>query len=222
MEFVKLEKISKSFGRQQALGGIDLALREGEMSAVMGKSGSGKSTLLHILAGLMEPDSGIYYFQGEAIPFGKRRTMELFRERFIGVVLQNYALLSDRNIFENIALPLRYRRCKPTDIQREVTAIAGRMGIAPVLEKYPEELSGGECQRAAIARALIKKPRLLVADEPTGALDSQTGTAIMELLEQLRAEGNTIVIATHDREVARRCTKVFRLHDGVIQPSSRR
>lgn len=190
------------------------------MLAIMGRSGAGKSTLLHILAGLEKPNGGSYYFQDKDITQLSYKELALFRKNNIGFILQNHALIEDKNIFDNVALPLLYGKASKKEIYSKVLKILQEMGLEDKVDQYPSELSGGEAQRIAIARALINDPDLILADEPTGSLDEETEQTILNLFTQLNRIGKTFILVTHDETVANVCNRVIRLKDGYIHDGS--
>ncbi|MDD6353200.1 MAG: ABC transporter ATP-binding protein [Lachnospiraceae bacterium] len=217
MELLSLKNISKYYGKKQqikALDGFSAIVQEKEMLALMGKSGSGKSTILNIISGIDLTDSGNYVFEKEDITRKKGDAMTLFRRKNIGIVMQHFALVEDMDCFENIALPLRLEKVNKREIYNRVGEVANKLGIADKLKKLPRELSGGEAQRVAIARAIINKPKLILADEPTGALDEENSLKIMEIFKQLNDEGITLIVVTHDPEVAAKCRRTIWIKDG--------
>jgi len=219
---LRLSKINKYYrvGEHSlhVLQDVDLTIEAGEFAAVMGASGSGKSTLLNVLGILDTYESGEYTLDGTLIKNLSERQAAHYRNRFIGFVFQSFNLLPFKTAVENIALPLYYQGVP----RRRRNAIAlqylDRVGIKDWAEHRPAELSGGQKQRIAIARALISKPRLILADEPTGALDSETSKQIMDLLSEINQSGVAVLVVTHDHEVAARCHRIIRLKDGVVQP----
>ena len=195
-----------------ALKGIDLSIEEGEMVAIIGKSGAGKSTLLHILAAIDSYDKGSYLVDGVSVGDLKEKDRARFRNQKIGIVMQDYALID-----ENVQIPLIFGKVKGNDVRREkiMTALEN-VGLAELAKKPVRQLSGGQKQRVAIARALVNNPTFLLADEPTGALDSKTSGEIMDVFEKLNQGGKTVIIVTHDMEVAARCGRVIEISDGEI------
>jgi putative ABC transport system ATP-binding protein len=215
---VRLRAISKAYDdgatRHEVLTAIDLDVAAGELVALLGPSGSGKSTLLNIIAGLDAPDSGSVEVSGHNLGGMSERGRTLLRRRDIGFVFQLFNLIPTLTILENVLLPLELTGRRDPQAAR---ALLERVGLAGRARAFPEELSGGEQQRIAIARALAHQPRLLLADEPTGNLDSATGGRVLDLLTGLvREQGAAMVIATHSREVVERAHRVLTLHDGTI------
>lgn len=217
---VRLENIGKSYHKDKyeisILKSINCTINEGEMVALMGRSGSGKTTLINILSGLSKQTSGKYFFDSNDVSEYSIKKRDEFREKYIGIIVQNYALLSSMTAYENIALPLKYRKAGREEIKTKVGEISKNLDIENCLEKRIFQLSGGECQRVAIARALIKKPSLILADEPTGSLDSENERGIMNIFKQLKNMGNSIIIATHSKYVSECCDRVLEINDGNI------
>lgn len=197
--------------------GIDLSIEEGEMVAIIGKSGAGKSTLLHILAAIDSYDKGSYLVDGVSVGDLKEKDRARFRNQKIGIVMQDYALIDEYTIEENVQIPLIFGKVKGNDVRREkiMTALKN-VGLDELAKKPVRQLSGGQKQRVAIARALVNNPAFLLADEPTGALDSKTSGEIMDVFEKLNQGGKTVIIVTHDMEVAARCGRVIEISDGEI------
>lgn len=220
MDIIRVCNITKTFGikgaKVNALNGVSLNIKEGEMLAVMGKSGSGKSTLLNILGCLMKMDSGEYWYKNEKQDFASSRRMTVFRRDELGFIVQYFALIEDMNIYKNVALPLKYQKKKGAEIKERVNDVLRKLGIGDKAKAYPDELSGGQQQRAAIARAIVKEPEIILADEPTGALDEQTGNTIMDIFSAMNKQGKTIVIVTHDSKVAECCSRIIELRDGRL------
>ena len=200
-----------------ALKGIDLSIDEGEMVAIIGKSGAGKSTLLHILAAIDSYDKGSYLVDGVSVGDLKEKDRARFRNQKIGIVMQDYALIDEYTIEENVQIPLIFGKVKGNDVRREkiMTALKN-VGLDELAKKPVRQLSGGQKQRVAIARALVNNPAFLLADEPTGALDSKTSGEIMDVFEKLNQGGKTVIIVTHGMEVAARCGRVIEISDGEI------
>ena len=202
--------------RVAALAGLDLDVRRGEFVAIMGPSGSGKSTLLNILAGLERPTSGRVAVDGVDLGTLDENGLARYRRANIGMIFQAFNLLPRYRVLDNVAFPLLFSGVPVAERHRRATAILDRLGMAPRAQHRPSQLSGGEMQRTAIARALVTEPALLLADEPTGNLDSANGAALLALLAELHANGQTIVLVTHDESIAARAERVVRMRDGRI------
>jgi len=201
----------------EVLRGVDLRVPRGDFVALRGSSGAGKSTLLHLLGGLDSPDDGEIWFNGKILSALPKAALAAWRNLKVGFVFQAYHLLPELDALENVCLPARINRTPAAAAAARGRELLKRVGLAERMDHRPKELSGGEQQRVAIARALINSPELLLADEPTGNLDSHTGAEIVDLLCSLRAEGRTtLVLATHDDQVAARAPRVIRLADGLI------
>ena len=219
MAYIEAKGIHKTFGKGDAavhaLRGASLSVDKGAMVAVMGKSGSGKSTLLNILGGLMTMDEGELYVDGKKVDFRKKKYLLNYRRREVGFVVQYFALIDDMNVYRNVSLPLRYQGIPRAKIKQRTTKMLQHLGIEEKAKAYPGELSGGQQQRAAIARALVKNARIILADEPTGALDEGTGDDVMKLFQRLKKKDRAIIIVTHDNKVAEYCDRIVYLRDGV-------
>jgi putative ABC transport system ATP-binding protein len=216
---IRLEEVSKSYQTDRietlALAGIDLEIAAGELVSVMGPSGSGKSTLLNVMGLLDEPTAGRVVLDGEPVATQSDRRMARLRNQKVGFVFQSFHLISDLAVVDNVELPLLYRRMSNRDRRRAALAALDRVGLASRAHHFPTQLSGGQQQRVAIARAIVGRPRLLLADEPTGNLDSQMGDEIFGILEELnRDDGTTVVMVTHDSRMADRTARTVRLFDG--------
>jgi putative ABC transport system ATP-binding protein len=198
------------------LKGIDLEIKQGEFVSIMGSSGSGKSTLLNILGILDNYDEGAYYLNGKLIKNISEKQAAKLRNELVGFVFQSFNLISFKNALENVALPLYYQGVSRK--KRNVIAMEylDKMGLRPWAEHMPNELSGGQKQRVAIARSLISKPKIIFADEPTGALDSQTSYEVMEILKEINAGGITVILVTHEHDIAAMTQKIIRLKDGHV------
>ena len=199
-----------------ALTGIDLCIGKGEFAAVMGASGSGKTTLLHIIGCMDAPTSGIYRLDGEHLERASEKRLSAIRGQKISFVFQHFALLEDCTAAENVALPLLRQRMSGAERRAKVLAALEQVGIADLAHRKPSQLSGGQKQRTAIARAIVCGADILLADEPTGALDSRTGAEIMGVFQELNRMGKTIVIVTHDRQVASCANRLIEMQDGRI------
>lgn len=220
---IQIENVVKTFGKGkkeavvEALRGISLSIQEGEMVAVMGKSGSGKSTLLNILGGMMSADSGTYLYDGKEVNFKSQKELVRFRRNEIGFILQYFALVDDLNVFRNVALPLKYQGYSRKKVKKMVMEALTDLGIEDKAKAYPAELSGGQQQRVAIARAVVKSPRVILADEPTGALDEATGEEVQKIFRRLNEKGKTVIIVTHDAKVAQKCDRIIHVKDGTVE-----
>ena len=203
-------------GVTPALTGIDLCIGKGEFAAVMGASGSGKTTLLHIMGCMDAPTSGIYRLDGEHLERASEKRLSAIRGQKISFVFQHFALLEDCTAAENVALPLLRQRMSGAERRATVLAALEQVGIADLARRKPSQLSGGQKQRTAIARAIVCGADILLADEPTGALDSRTGAEIMGVFQELNRMGKTIVIITHDRQVASCANRLIEMQDGRI------
>lgn len=220
MSLIELKDVNKTYNNGQplhVLKGIDLSIEEGEYVSIMGASGSGKSTLLNILGILDNYDTGEYHLDGKLIKNLSETEAAHYRNRTIGFIFQSFNLIPFKTAVENVELPLFYQGVSRKERHRMALEYLDRLGLAAWAEHYPNELSGGQKQRVAIARALITSPRIILADEPTGALDSQTSLEVMELLGRLNREnGVTIIVVTHESGVANSTDKIIHIKDGII------
>ncbi len=217
---LRLDNVCKSYrtaaGALDVLKSVNLNIDDGEFVAIMGSSGSGKSTLLNVLGILDDYDSGTYTLAGATIKDLSESKAAYYRNQFIGFVFQSFHLLPFKNALENVALPLYYRGTPRKERYDMASEVLRKVGLADRMDHLPNQLSGGQKQRVAIARALVGNPNLILADEPTGALDSDTSHQVMHLLEELNDEGMTVVVVTHESDIADRCGRTVRLVDGQI------
>ena len=217
LELIGINKIYSIENMEvRALDNVDVQLMEGEYTVIMGASGSGKSTLLNLLGCLDRPTNGRYMLAGEDVSQLPDSKLSKIRSNRIGFIFQSYNLIPQLNVLENIEVPLYYQDVPEKEARRRATELAVRMGLKNRLLHRPTQLSGGQQQRVAIARSLVNDPVVMLADEPTGNLDSKTGEEILELIDELNAEGKTIVMVTHDNNIADRAHRVLFLRDGKI------
>ena len=217
---IEIKKLHKSYpiGKDSlhVLKGIDLHIKEGEFVSIMGSSGSGKSTLLNIVGLLDGHDEGDYYLNGQLIKDLNEKKAAILRNKFLGFVFQSFNLISYKTALENVALPLYYKGMARKERLKVALEYLDKVGLKDWAGHLPSELSGGQKQRVAIARALVTKPKVVLADEPTGALDSTTSDSVMDLLKDINNEGMTVFVITHEEEIAEQTERVVRLKDGVI------
>lgn len=217
---IQLKGIKKSYevgkNKLEVLKGIDLEIKEGDLVSIMGSSGSGKSTLLNIIGILDSYNEGEYKLDGKLIADLSEKDAALLRNKFIGFVFQSFHLISYKTAIENVALPLYYQGVKRKKRNAIAAEYLKKVGLGDRMDHLPSELSGGQKQRVAIARALANQPRMILADEPTGALDSQTTHEVMDLLKEINKEGITVVIVTHEREIAEETNRIIHVKDGLI------
>ena len=217
---ITVNNLSKVFRTEEiettALNNVSFTINKGEFVAIMGPSGCGKSTLLNILGLLDNPSGGSYNLLGTEVANLRERERTNYRKGNIGFVFQSFNLIDELNVYENVELPLKYLNISATERKRRVTEILKRMNISHRAGHYPQQLSGGQQQRVAIARAVVANPQLILADEPTGNLDSRNGKEVMDLLCQLNADGTTVVMVTHSQRDASAAQRIINLFDGEI------
>lgn len=222
---IKIEDLSKFFRTEEvetiALNKVSLEVKDGEFVAIMGPSGCGKSTLLNILGLLDNPTEGNYYLGSQEVGHLKEKERTQVRKGNIGFVFQSFNLIDELNVYENVELPLTYLKMKSAERKEKVNEILRRMSIGHRSAHFPQQLSGGQQQRVAIARAVVSNPKIILADEPTGNLDSKNGAEVMQLLTELNKEGTTIIMVTHSKHDASFAHRVVNLFDGSIVSSVR-
>ena len=217
---IKVSNLSKVFRTEEietvALNGVSFEIKEGEFVAIMGPSGCGKSTLMNVLGLLDSPTGGSYQLLGTEVAGLKEKERTKFRKGNIGFVFQSFNLIDELNVYDNIELPLKYLNISAAERKQRVTEIMKRMAISHRAKHYPQQLSGGQQQRVAIARAVVANPKLILADEPTGNLDSKNGREVMTLLSELNADGTTVIMVTHSPKDAAVAQRTINLFDGQI------
>ena len=215
---IATRNIEKSFNGEAVLKGIDLEICDGEFVSIMGKSGSGKSTLISIIGGFLKPDSGVVELDGHNLHALREKELSQLRCTSLGFVFQAFKLIPTLNVIDNIMLPLTLSHMASEEAYSYALSIARELGIDTMLKKFPNQLSGGQCQRVAIARALSYKPKTVILDEPTGALDTSMEKTVMELLARINKEqGTTVIQVTHSERVAAYGTRIIRIKDGIIE-----
>lgn len=218
---IEIKDLHKSYkmgsNSLHVLKGLNFSIEKGELVAIMGSSGSGKSTLLNILGMLDEADSGEYILDGVPIKDLSETKAAQYRNKFLGFIFQSFNLINYKNAIENVALPLYYQRVPRKQRQEKALQYLERVGLKEWAHHLPNELSGGQKQRVAVARAMAAEPKVLLADELTGALDSKTSYEVMDLIQNINDEGNTILVVTHEEDIAQMCKRIVHLRDGVIE-----
>lgn len=217
---IEIKDLHKSYkmgtNSLHVLKGLNFNIEEGELVAIMGSSGSGKSTLLNILGMLDELDEGSYTLDGVSIKNLNETKAAQYRSKFLGFVFQSFNLINYKNAMENVALPLYYQKVPRKEREEKALKYLDQVGLKEWATHLPNELSGGQKQRVAIARAMASEPKVLLADEPTGALDSTTSYEVMDLIQKINDNGNTILVVTHEKDIAHMCKRIVHLKDGVI------
>tara|TARA_X000000950_G_scaffold110127_1_gene138812 strand:+ start:645 stop:1322 length:678 start_codon:yes stop_codon:yes gene_type:complete len=206
----------------QALKGVNLSIGKGEFVSIMGPSGSGKTTLMNIIGCLDTPTSGSYYLNNQSISELNDNELAMIRNKEIGFVFQSFHLLAKNSALDNVLLPLKYAGKNSNESLIRAREVLGQVGLSDRINHGPSELSGGQQQRVAIARALVNKPSILFADEPTGNLDSQTGNYVMDLFKELNQQGQTIILITHEDNIANKSDRIINIKDGLIESDSRK
>lgn len=221
MSLICLKDLCITYGKKESLiravNHLNLEIDRGDFVAITGKSGCGKTSLLNVIGGIKKPTSGYYFYEQKDVSHMSDSQAARFRNRNVGFVVQHFALIMDRTVSQNIEIPLLYRKKRMGNCKKEVQSVMELLHIEDKANRYPYELSGGQKQRVAIARALITKPEIIIADEPTGALDSENSNNIMNILENLNQQGITIILVTHDLEIAQRCKRIVYIKDGVVE-----
>lgn len=220
MGLIELKGVWKIYGmgdsKVEALREVEINIEKGDMIAIMGTSGSGKSTLLNILGCLDKPTRGSYKLNGKEVANLSKNEQATLRGSFFGFIVQHFALIEDYTIYENVKIPLDYTKLKKKAKDERIMTYLKKLGIENKKSRRPSQLSGGQNQRVAIARALVNNPEVILADEPTGALDTKTGNEVIDIFKEINKEGKTVIIVTHDPKVAEQCKKVINIKDGEI------
>lgn len=216
MEIISLEHIEYAYGKNKILKDINLKINSGDYITITGKNGVGKSTLLNIIACMLKPSCGKIFYKNEPFDFNLLKNRENFRREKVGIISQDFSLLYDMNVEENISLSLKPLNIPQKIIRDEVKNIMQELNILHLSPKYPSNLSGGECQKVAIARALVKRPEIILADEPTASLDFDSEGEILEILQKLASKGIALVVVTHEEKIIKNSQKVYRMYDGIL------
>lgn len=222
MSILKINNLCKTFysskeNEVKALKSVNLEINHGDFIAIIGTSGSGKSTLLNILGLLDNQTSGEYFIEGTNIKNLKDKELANLRNKTFGFIVQHFALIKEFSVYDNIEVPLEYGKVKKSLRKEKIELVLKKVGLEEKIKVKTGNLSGGQCQRVAIARALVNQPKVILADEPTGALDSKTTEEIMSIFEELNKEGKTIVIITHDMKIANKCKRIISIEDGIVK-----
>lgn len=221
MKLIRMKSIERFYGKGEnkvnALRGLDLSINSGELVAIVGPSGSGKTTLLNILGCLDLPNKGECFIDNVDVCRLSQKELANIRNSKFGFVVQNFALLDDYTVYENIKIPLDYGSVKLKDKKQKINTVLKKLNIGDKINKYPTELSGGQCQRVAIARALVNNPDIILADEPTGALDKEMGQQVIDIFKEINKSNKTIIIVTHDLNIASQCDRIITIEDGKVK-----
>lgn len=216
MEIICLEHIAHKFGVNEVLKDINLTVCAGDFIVPLGENGTGKSTLLHIIAGMLSPIKGAISYKGEKLDLNCEKVRDQFRKEKIGMVSQDFSLLYDMKVANNIALSLQAKKIPKSMIKKRVKEIMNEIHILDLADRYPDTLSGGQCQKVAIARALVKKPEILLADEPTASLDSYNKEDILSIFLELANKGIAVIVATHEEKIVQMASQVYMIRDGIL------
>lgn len=218
IELSNVKKVYKNSSMETpALKGVNLSIKQGEFVAIVGRSGSGKTTLLNIIGGMDFMTAGSYLFENLQVEKMSNRELENFRRKNISFIFQNFELMDNYSVFENVEMPLIARNVSKKERAQLVSDILIKLDINDLRDKYPNQISGGQCQRVAIARALVTNSKIILADEPTGSLDEENSQLLMELLKKINSFGKTIILITHDKKIADQCDRTVVLYDGVVK-----
>lgn len=218
-EILKLQNINMIYNEGaanevRALKDFSLNVTKGELISVIGPSGSGKSTLLHIMGGLLRPSNGTYMYEDKNVSMYNNKQISIFRNQNIGFVLQNFGLLTDRTVIENVCIPMLFSNYKWSEMKDRAMSVLKSLNIENLAERSTNNISGGQSQRVAIARAIVMNPSIILADEPTGALDSENAYHLMDVFNELNQQGTTIIIVTHNNEISNMCKRTIKINDG--------
>lgn len=217
---IELKNINKTYGIKESLinvlSNINLKINDGEMVAIVGPSGSGKSTLLNIIGTIDQQTSGQYILNNINIDKLKSKEIAKLRNKTFGFIFQYFGLINDISVYKNIRIPLEYSKCSSSEANHKIDSLLKDLKIIDKKKATPKQLSGGQCQRVAIARALVNEPEIILADEPTGALDKHTSMEIMDIFNEINNKGKTVIIVTHDLDIAYKCSRIIKIEDGVI------
>lgn len=216
MELIRLEQIAYRFGMNEVLKEVNLTIHSGDFIALLGENGAGKTTLLQIISGIFQPIKGTVFYQGKKLNWNSEKVRDQFRREKIGVVSQDFSLLYDKKVAGNIGLSLQAQGVSNRIIKKRVKEVLQEINISDLADRYPNTLSGGQCQKVAIARALVKKPELLLADEPTASLDSRSKEEILSIFVELANRGIAVVAATHEEKTLQMANQIYHIQNGIL------